>query len=376
MICAGDSAEMARIGIDASAIAPDGKGNARTQHETVAALAALHLAHELVVFVRSTAAAAELATIDVPTVVASQQPAVRWEQFGLLRAARAQRLDAVLTWSERLPVTSSGRFVVWLFESPVHRIAQNRLAGAGAYQRGSDLITQILWKRSLRGAARVAVGSQATADEILELVPGLGPKVSVVYPGLASVFSPGSTGPRDPYVLHLGSSDPRDNTGTAVDAFARTADAASAPVRLVVVGDLGTQRAEVLARARAAGVADRVALTGRVSDDDLVTLYRGAAAYLDPTLYEGFGYGALEAMACGAPVVASDTTSLPEVVGNAGLLCDPRSPEQFAHALLRVLEEEGLASELRRRGLERARAFTWEQAARGLATAIESALAS
>jgi glycosyltransferase involved in cell wall biosynthesis len=100
-----------------------------------------------------------------------------------------------------------------------------------------------------------------------------------------------------------------------------------------------------------------------VSDDELVTLYRGAAAYVDASLYEGFGYQALEAMACGAPFVGSNATSIPEVVGDAGLLADPRDAEALAAALVRVLEEPGLAGELRRRGLERAREFTWERTA-------------
>jgi glycosyltransferase involved in cell wall biosynthesis len=124
------------------------------------------------------------------------------------------------------------------------------------------------------------------------------------------------------------------------------------------------------------GLAGRVELLGRVTDAELVTLYRGASAYLDPTLFEGFGYQVLEAMACGAPVVASGTTSIPEIVGDAGLLCDPADPGAFADALVRVLEEPGLAAELRRRGLERAAGFTWERAARQIAGALEEALAA
>ena len=122
--------------------------------------------------------------------------------------------------------------------------------------------------------------------------------------------------------------------------------------------------------------AQNLEMLGRVTDAELVTLYRGASAYLDPTLFEGFGYQVLEAMACGAPVVASGTTSIPEIVGDAGLLCDPADPGAFADALVRVLEEPGLAGELRRRGLERAAGFTWERAARQIAGALEEALAA
>ena len=130
------------------------------------------------------------------------------------------------------------------------------------------------------------------------------------------------------------------------------------PIRLVVGGAASRTDADA-------------EYTGRVSDEELVRLYRGAAAYVDASLYEGFGYQALEAMACGAPFVGSNATSIPEVVGDAGLLADPRDPEALAAALVRVLEEPGLADELRRRGLERAREFTWESTADAFAEVFE-----
>jgi glycosyltransferase involved in cell wall biosynthesis len=141
--------------------------------------------------------------------------------------------------------------------------------------------------------------------------------------------------------------DPRDNTAAAVEACRL------AGVELVVVGEAGI---------------------GRVSDEKLVDLYQRAAAYLDPTLYEGFGYGVLEAMACGAPVVASNRSSIPEIVGDAGLLCDPDSPEELAAALRRVLDEPELAERMRQRALARSANFRWDDAAASLCAALEAAL--
>jgi glycosyltransferase involved in cell wall biosynthesis len=158
---------------------------------------------------------------------------------------------------------------------------------------------------------------------------------------------------REAFALHLGSGDPRDNTATAVEA----ARLAGIPLR--VVGGWRGRGAEAL---------------GRVSDDELAELYRRATALLDPTLYEGFGYGVLEAMASGLPVVASSTTSIPEVVGDAGILCDPRSAPELAAGLRRVVAEQGLAESLRERGLRRAASFTWDRTAAGLADALSRAL--
>lgn len=350
--------ELLRIGVDGLAISPSGKGNARTELHAVRALAERG-GQELVVFVREPGAGALLAGVDVEIVRVRERPTIVWELLGMPRAARRHRLDAMLTLSERLPPFGGPPAVVWLFESPLHRIRANREAGAGAWQRASDLLTLALWKRSLRRARHVAFGSRATEREVLAEVPELRGRTSVVHPGLAPGFGPGPAPDRGTYVFHLGSADPRDNTRAAIEAC-RLAGA-----RLLVAGG---------ARFDADG-AD-VEFLGRVSDEELAGLYRGAACFLDPSLYEGFGYGVLEAMACGAPVVASDTTSIPEVVGDAGLLCDPRSPDALAAALRRVLDEPRFRSELRERGLERAREFTWERTGDALAGALTNVGAS
>jgi glycosyltransferase involved in cell wall biosynthesis len=327
---------MARLAVDATAIAPEAKGVGRVARGVVEALA--RHGDEVVALV------SERATVAAPTEVVRARPAVVWEQVGLRRAARKH--DVVLTFTERLPVNARGRFVVWLYETPSRRLAQGR----GVYQRGSDLVTRALWRRSLRRAAAVVAGSHATAREVEQALPGL--RVRVIYPGLDPGFAPGPGPGGEPYVFHLGSSDPRDNTGVVLRAVALARE--RVPIRLVVGGAVPRTDADA-------------EYTGRLSDEELVTLYRGAAAYLDASLFEGFGYQALEAIACGAPFVGSNATSIPEVVGDAGLLADPRDPEALAEALLRVLSEPALAEELRRRGLERARKFTWERTAAAFA---------
>jgi glycosyltransferase involved in cell wall biosynthesis len=334
-------------------ISPHGKGHARTQRHAVEALAA-RSEHELVVFVREPVELQAVEGQRVEVVRIGDRLTLGWELYELPRAARRHRLDAFLSYSERLPLRGGPPMIVWLFESPLHRIRENRRTRAPLRHRASDLVTRAGWKRSLRRAAHVAMGSRATEQEVLAQVSGLAGRTSVVYPGLAPGFEPGPAArDRGTYVFHLGSNDPRDNTAAAVEACRR------AGARLLVAGGWSGTGAEAL---------------GRVSDDELVDLYRGAAVFLDPTLYEGFGYGVLEAMACGVPVVASSTTSIPEVVGEAGLLADPRDPGALASSVRRLLDEQVLAAELCRRGLERAREFTWDRAGEGLSAAIEAGL--
>lgn len=330
--------------MDGLMISPQGKGHARSELHAAEALAARG-EHEIVVFVREPV---EIA--DVEVVQVDPHLTIEWELRGVPAAAKRHRLDGFLTLSERLPVAGTLPIVVWLFESPVHRIRANQRSKAPLWNRGSDLLTAALWKGSLRRAAHVAFGSKATQDEVLADVQL--PSSSVVYPGVPPGFSAdGAT--RERFVLHLGSNDPRDNTAVAVEACRR------AGARLLVVGGWNGDGAEVL---------------GRISDEELARLYRRAACFLDPTLYEGFGYGVLEAMASGAPVVASNTTAIPEVVADAGILCDPRDAGALAAAVGRVLVEPDLADRLRSRGFERAAEFTWAKTGFGLNGALAAAV--
>ena len=335
---------MARIGFDGLMISPAGKGHARSERHAVEALAARG-EHELVVFVREPT---EIEGAEV--VVVAPRLTIDWELRGLPVAARRHRLDAFVTLSERLPLAGRLPMVVWLFESPMHRIRSNRATRAPLWHRSSDAVTASLWRRSLRRAAHVAFGSHATEREVRDEV-SLG-STSVVHPGVPPGFS-ADGGVKDRYVLHLGSNDPRDNTAAAVEACRR------AGARLVVVGGWRGDGAEA---------------RGRVTDAELADLYRRAACFLDPTLYEGFGYGVLEAMASGAPVVASSTTSIPEVVGDAGILCDPRDVDALAGAVRKVLGDDELAADLAARSVRRAATFTWDATGAGLSAAIARAV--
>lgn len=336
---------MARVGFDGLMISPDGKGHARSQRHAVESLAARH-EHEFVVFVKE-----HLNLPEVEVVPVTSRLTLDWELRGVRAAARRYHLDAFVTLSERLPLSGELPIVVWLFESPVHRIRANRKAAAPLWNQGSDLVTASIWKRSLRRAAHVAFGSEATASDVQRDVTLR--STSVVYPGVAPGFGPGRATDRGTYAIHLGSNDPRDGTPVAVEACRR------ANVRLLVAGGWQGAGAEPL---------------GRVTDEELADLYRGAAVYVDPTRYEGFGYGVLEAMASGTPVVASKVTSIPEVVGDAGILCEPGSVDAFADAIRRVVDDSALREGMRRRGLERAARFTWEATGAGLSDAIDAAL--
>ena len=144
-------------------------------------------------------------------------------------------------------------------------------------------------------------------------------------------------------------------------------------MHLLIAGGRGWLYQDILAEAEKHG--DRVRILGFVDDVDLPALYRNAALFAFPSLYEGFGFPVLEAMACGVPVVTSSVSSLPEVAGDAALLVDPLDVDGLAEAMVRALEDTDLRQAMVARGLVQAARFTWEQAARQLLAAFDGVCA-
>jgi len=193
----------------------------------------------------------------------------------------------------------------------------------------------------------------------------------VVYPGLSPHFAPAPGEAiaavrkryslESDYVLYVGTVHPRKNLLRLVRAYSQLKRQGAIAERLVIAGKRGWLEGEILQAVREAG--GHVTVTGFVPEEDLPALMSGARLFAIPSLFEGFGLPALEAMACGTPVLAAYGSSLPEVVGEAGVLVDPRSEDDIADGMARVLTNEALRQELRLRGLQQATRFTWEEAA-------------
>lgn len=172
------------------------------------------------------------------------------------------------------------------------------------------------------------------------------------------------------FLLYVGGISPHKNIDTLLNGFARIADtAARQDVRLVIVGDykgdsFRTCHEDLASQAARLGITQRVLFTGFVSDDDLRHLYAACQAFVFPSYLEGFGLPAVEAMACGAAVVASDRGSLPEVLDGAGAMFDPHDADALATALARLLDDPAWRDELRSRSLRRAADFSWDASAR------------
>jgi glycosyltransferase involved in cell wall biosynthesis len=214
--------------------------------------------------------------------------------------------------------------------------------------------------RAVRRAYKVLTVSQFSKQEIIDWTGVPENHIVVVGNGVGYPFQPtGSTCRLGyDYLLYVGNRRPHKNLQRLFTAF--KISGLKDEVRLVVTG---LPDASTVAQIKAAGIENAVSFTGVLTDDALACYYRGALALVIPSLYEGFGLPALEAMACAVPVVASRATSLPEVVGDAAILVDPYDEASIADGIRRVVLDSDLRHELREKGLRRAAQFSWDATA-------------
>ena len=296
----------------------------------------------------------------------------------------AEPVDILHSSAAPLPPPASGR-------SPhrfltIYDLAHLRFTDiyAAAYQRSVLTAT-----RSLRPADRVITSSAFARDELAEYQVASHDRIHVVPLAADPTLFYRSTDatrlaavrrrygiPEGPYALTVNSPDPRKNVAAAIHAFARLAnEGRDALASLVLAGGAGAGTDRIRAAvAMYPGLHDRIVLTGYVPDEDLAPLYTGAHLFVFPSIYEGFGLPPLEAMQCGTPVITCNTSSLPEVVGDAGVLVPPDDVDALAGAMLEVARDpaRGVRQE---NALAQARKFSWDLSVQAALRAYRTALA-
>ena len=226
-----------------------------------------------------------------------------------------------------------------------------------------------------RQANHIIAVSESTKRDTIRLLGVPESKISVIYEAAHPLFT---LAPDDharkfvqarynlpsEFILFVGTIEPRKNLPTLLRAFRWLRDNYKSEAVLVIAGTRGWLVEEVDKVIAELKLGDAVRFLGSVRNEDLVYLYNAAKLFVLPSFYEGFGLPPLEAMACGTPVIVSNVSSLPEVVGDAALLINPEDIEALTVAMWRVLTDEKLRREMRDKGLKRARTFSWERAAR------------
>ena len=352
-----------RVGIDGRAFGSPAAGVRRYVHQLVPALQRLGEALEIVALGGDATLSHGLAHVAEPPHPPTN---LGWTVVGLPAAAGRAGVDLIHAPAYTAPFLSRLPIVV-----TIHDVSYERHPEWYPYRR--DWLRRAFYRWSAKAAAQVLTDSMFSAAEIVAAYGIPADRITVAPLGVCG-FDPLDAGmPVDlpagvttPFLLHVGDLHERRNLPMLVDALveARRHFGTAAAVSLVLAGvDRGVGDG-LCAMAAEAGMPDAVVRLGIVEDRRLQTLYRAATALVYPSLYEGFGLPVLEAMASGTPVIASQAASIPEVLGDAGILLSPTDASAWTQAIVRVMNDEGLRISMRAAGLARAATFTWDRTAR------------
>ena len=374
-----------RIGIDYTAAVEEEAGIGRFVRELTAALVAQTTDHHFLLLAPRSA---------TPPDWVGSLPRVGWAPLPF-----SARLSAVLWQRLKLPLP-----IEWftgaidLFHAtdyalpPLGRIPGVVTVHDLSFLRHPELAEPRLARylaqvvpRALAQSTLVLADSEHTRQEVLASFDLPAEKVAVVYGGVSGSFQPIEDsgvleetrvryGLPGRYLFNLGRLEPRKNLPGLFRGYRLLLDRGQADMPLVIGGGKGWLYQPIFEAVEELGLRDRVRFLGHVPEADLPALLAGASAFIYPSYYEGFGLPPLEAMACGAPVVSSNTSSLPEVLGDAALLVSPDDSEALAEAVALVLSDDALRRDLRQRGLACARRFSWAAAARQLLAAYQRAV--
>lgn len=368
---------MARIGIDARLTYYTQGGIAKYTQQIIRALGGIDARNEYLLL-HSRRDARSLAAAPNQRRVACWTPAHhRIERLALAVELAGRRLDLLHSPDFIPPLGGRYRSVITIHDLAF--LLYPEFLTAESRRIYNDQI-----EAAVRRADAIIAVSEATRQDVIEHLDAPPEKVRVVLEAADPRYRPvppaevervcAGLGLPPGYVLFVGTQEPRKNIAGLLGAYARLRAGSPDAPPLAIAGGRGWLADGLAELADSLHLGDSVRWLGHVPSEDLPALYSGAAVLCFPSFYEGFGLPPLEAMACGAPVVTSDRGSLPEVVGEAGLLVDPNDPAAIAAALERVLGDPALAADLRTRGIERASTFSWERAARETLAVYERVL--
>lgn len=351
-----------RVGIDGRAFSSPAAGVRRYVSELVPALLAIGAPLELIALGGPPGSV----PAGVRQVPESWHPPTNlgWAAVGLPRAARRAAVDLIHAPAYTAPLGAAVPTVL-----TIHDVSYERHPEWYPYRR--DWLRRAFYRRSARTAAHVLTDSEFSRSEIAAAYAIPVDRITVAPLGAAAGFGEAAeTTPLPdratvPYLLHVGDLHERRNLMVVAQALIDARRRLEMPTLSLVLAGIDRGIGDrLMALATDRGAPDAIVRLGAVSEPALRALYHGAAALVYPSRYEGFGLPLVEAMASGTPVLASRAASIPEVVGESGLLLDPDHPGRWTEAIVNVMSDTTLRARLRADGLARAAMFTWERTAR------------
>ncbi len=361
-----------RIGIDATALPPQPVGAGNYIIQLIRALASLKVNDEFVIFAQQRGQA----LISLPEnasfewiILEDRNPGSRliWEQTLFPQLIRKSGVDLLHSMHYTRPVKLPCASVVTFHDMTFFLYPE-------LHTRAKRVFFPLAIRASARQADALTAVSESTRQDAIRVL-GISPeKIAATQLGVDPAFRPINDAATkrviaekydlpERFILYVGLLEPRKNLPMLIRAYKRLIDGGE-NYKLVLVGRYGWMYEELLGQINNLDLEGMVLLTGYMSQEDLPLVYNLSSLFVYPTLYEGFGLPALEAMACGVPVITTDVSSLPEIVGEAGILVPVNNVEALYGAMIAVLGDEDLRRKMIKKGIQRAAKFTWEQTAK------------
>jgi glycosyltransferase involved in cell wall biosynthesis len=303
--------------------------------------------------------------INVPWPVENHLRGDYWKHITLPRLLNRLKIDVFHDPAYQLPfLPSKAANVVTIHDLAPFRHPETNSVKYNLYWR-------YMTRAAVRRAERIIAVSEFAKGDMEAMFPAARGKVDVVPEGAAACFTKQkadmnilrSHGITKPYLLTAAKYEPRKNLARCIESFMAGPAMNYDDIQLVIAGAMGWKTGNMKSLLQDKAVLEKIVLTGYLEQTDLVEILRGALALVVPSIYEGFGLPLLEAMACGAPVISANTASLPEVGGHAPVYFDPYSVESMAEAMMRVVSDDQLRSDMILNGLDRAALFSWKDSA-------------
>ena len=293
-----------------------------------------------------------------------------WEQFYLPLYLNGKKIDVIHSPTFHIPFLGNGiKKIVTIHDMVSYLYPKTQPMPFVMYSK-------FMIKSAINSAHGIVVSSETAKEQIVDHFKAPPELFHVIHGAPRDIFKPVGRAVKDfikdkyalpdQFILFVGSIEPRKNIRSLVKAYSELKRSNQISHKLVICGTKGwlNEYEKVLETIEETGVRNDVIFTGYVPDEDLPGFYGLADLFVYPSLYEGFGLPPLEAMACGCPVIASNYSSIPEVVGEGGVLIDPFDIDELALAILKVSQDDGLKSRLKEAGIKRALQFSWERSAR------------
>ena len=368
-----------RIGIEAQRLyRPHKHGMDRVALELIKNLQVYDKENDYFIFVKpdkDTSAISSTSNFNIIEIPGGPYPL--WEQFKLPKIAKAYKCDILHCTSNtapllsKIPLVTTLHDIIYMEESLIKHFA----GSASLYQKFGNLYRRLIVSGVVKRSKRLITVSKFEKENIANFFDFDRKNLQAINNGVNQKFTNEINSEHllhvktkyklpDRYLMHIANKDPRKNTKRVLMAFDEFLNASTIKYKLLLLGYNDGDLKAALKEIGKTELYDHIVLTGYVSDEDLPVIYNLAQLFLFPSLREGFGIPVIEAMACGVPVITSNTSSMPEVAGVAAYIVDPYNTKAIVNGMIKIMNDATYADELIQRGLKRCKKFSWDSMAK------------